>query len=298
MSPRATSNEEDTIMSPIATPALESDRSRSTPRATPPVSGAHFREKGAGPGVVLLHASASSSGQWRPLMDRLAGRFRTLAADLYGSGQSPAWPAERPMSLADEVALLAPVLAAAGPRFHLIGHSYGGAVALMTALANPGRVESLVLFEPVMFSVLTPENSPEALLEIATVRDDTVAAVQAGNPEASGARFVNYWMGGSAWAGMPEARREAIATQMPHVKDQWHALFMEPAPLAAFGALDVPVLYLIGTESPSSTLEVARLLVKTLPRVTVAEVEGAGHMAPLTHPERVNGLIEDFLRAR
>src|SRR5262245_16933919 len=122
MSPRATSNEEDTVMSPIAPPALERERS---PRATPPVSGAHFREKGAGPGVVCLHASASSSGQWRPLMDRLAGRFRTLAADLYGSGQSPAWPAERPMWLADEVALLAPVLAAAGPRFHLVGHSYG-----------------------------------------------------------------------------------------------------------------------------------------------------------------------------
>src|SRR5262245_15621130 len=115
----------------------------------------YHREAGAGTAVVCLHASASSSAQWRPLIERLGGRFRTLAADLYGSGRSPAWPGERPMWLADEVALLAPVFEAAGPRFHLVGHSYGGAVALRAALANSARIESLVLFEPVLFSLLT-----------------------------------------------------------------------------------------------------------------------------------------------
>jgi pimeloyl-ACP methyl ester carboxylesterase len=112
--------------------------------------GAYFREAGAGMAVVCLHASASSSAQWRALMDRLAGRFRVLAVDLYGSGKSPRWPDDRPLSLADEAALLAPVLSAAGDRFHVIGHSYGGAVALEVALAEPGRIESLVLFDPVL----------------------------------------------------------------------------------------------------------------------------------------------------
>jgi pimeloyl-ACP methyl ester carboxylesterase len=258
--------------------------------------GAHYRESGAGLGMVCLHASASSSGQWRPLMDRLAGRFHILAADLYGSGKSPAWPDARPMWLADEVALLAPVFAAAGPRFHLIGHSYGGAVALRAALTDPGRVESLVVFEPVLFSLLIAEDPAQAAArEITAIRDDTIAAVQTGNPGASGARFVDYWMGRGAWAGMPEARRETIAAQMAQVMPQWHALFMEPTPLSAFAALEVPVLYLTGSASPVSSRGVARLLTKTLPRVTAVEIEGAGHMAPLTHPERVNAVIEGFL---
>ena len=260
------------------------------------LAGAHYREAGAGKGVVCLHASASSSAQWRPLMDRLAGRFHILAADLYGSGQSPAWSGERPLWLADEVALLAPVFAAAGPRFHLVGHSYGGAVALLAALADPARVESLVLFEPVLFSLLTAEDPAQAaVLEIAAVRDDTVAAVHAGALEASGARFVDYWMGRGAWACMPQARRETIAAQMRQVKAEWHAAFTEPTPLSAFAALDVPVLFLTGAESPASSQAVARLLTKTLPRVTAVEVSGAGHMAPLTHPERVNALIDRFL---
>jgi len=51
---------------------------------TPQPEEPFFRESGAGPSVICLHATASSSGQWRALMDRLAGRFRVIAVDLYG----------------------------------------------------------------------------------------------------------------------------------------------------------------------------------------------------------------------
>src|SRR4030095_4161849 len=90
------------------------------------VARVYHREAGTGNAVVCLHASASSSAQWRPLMDRLAGRFRTLAADLYGSGRSPAWPGERPLCLADEVALLEPGVGGAGPAGSLVRPSLRG----------------------------------------------------------------------------------------------------------------------------------------------------------------------------
>lgn len=257
---------------------------------------AHFREAGIGPSVLCLHASASSSAQWRALTDRLAGRFRILAADLYGSGKSPAWPDDRPLSLADEVTLLAPAVAAADLRFHLVGHSYGGAVALMAALAHRDRVESLVLFEPVLFSVLVAEDPTQTgAREILAVRDDTVAALEGGDPSASAARFVDYWMGPGSWAGMPAPRREAVATAMRTVKAEWHAAFTEPTPLSIFSTLEVPVLLLTGSESPASSSGVARLLAKSLPRVTSIEVEGVGHMGPVTHPDRINSVIESHL---
>lgn len=74
---------------------------------------AFYREAGSGAAVVCLHANASSSTQWRALMDRLAPTFRVLAADGYGAGRSPPWPANKRVSLRDEVALLEPVFARA-----------------------------------------------------------------------------------------------------------------------------------------------------------------------------------------
>jgi pimeloyl-ACP methyl ester carboxylesterase len=257
---------------------------------------AYAREAGEGESVICIHASASTSAQWRPLIDRLSGRFRMLAVDLYGAGRSPEWPSDHPLSLADEVALLEPILTSAGQRFHLIGHSYGGAVALKVALAHPERLASLVVFEPVLFSLLMADDPDQpAAQEISAVRADTTAAVDRGDLAAAGARFVDYWMGSGAWAAMPDPRHETVATSMRNVKGQWHATFEETAPLHAFAALDVPVLCLVGSNSPASSRGVARLLAKALPRVTEVEIEGVGHMGPMTHPDRINALIERHL---
>src|SRR5215471_5714678 len=66
--------------------------------AVPPLE-PYFREAGSGTAVVCIHSSASTSGQWRPLMERLSDRFRVIAMDLYGSGKTPKWPHDRPMRL-------------------------------------------------------------------------------------------------------------------------------------------------------------------------------------------------------
>jgi len=257
---------------------------------------AYVREAGAGEPVVCIHSSASSSAQWRSLIDRLATRFRVLAVDLYGSGRSPAWPDDRPLTLADEVALIEPVVAAAGRRVHLVGHSYGGAVALRLALEHPDWLASLVVFEPVLFSLLMAHDPDEpGAREIQAVRDDTCAAAGRGDLDAAGGRFVDYWMGAGMWASLPDARRGSIAAAMTPVRSEWHALFAEPAPLHAFAALDLPVLCLVGSDSPASSRRVSQLLVKTLPRVVELELEGVGHMGPITHPERVNELIERYI---
>ena len=67
-------------------------------------------------------------------MDQLSPQFHVLAPDLLGAGKGPAWPANRAVSLGDEVRLLEMVFARAGDPFVLIGHSCDAATALMAAL--------------------------------------------------------------------------------------------------------------------------------------------------------------------
>jgi len=253
---------------------------------------AYFREAGSGPAVLCLHCSASTSGQWRPLMEQLAGRYRVIAPDLYGCGKSPAWPGERPMWLDDQIELLSPAFERAGERFHLVGHSYGGAIALKAALGLKPRLASLVLYEPVLFAVLLrAEPQSEAAREIVAVRDDVVS----GDSEAAAERFIDYWMGGGTWAATPEARRATLVHAVEGQKPEWHSAFNEPTPLEAFAALDVPTLLMTGDASTAAARAVARLVARVLPRVRVEEIEGLGHMAPVTRPGEVTSRIERFL---
>jgi pimeloyl-ACP methyl ester carboxylesterase len=254
-----------------------------------------FREAGAGPGVVCLHSNASSASQWRALMDLLAPNYHVLAADSYGHGKSPAPPAGG-VTLREEAALLEPVYRKAGDRFALVGHSYGAAIALITAISRPERVRALALFEPTLFSLVNADTAPPNAAD--GIRDavlQSIAALEAGDPDQAARSFIDYWMGQSVWDHMPAQRKPAIVQSIVNIRSWGLALMEEPTPLEAFAKLDIPVLYMTGKNSPASSLAVARLLVRTLPNVQVLEFDRMGHMGPITHPDLVNQAIAGFL---
>jgi pimeloyl-ACP methyl ester carboxylesterase len=229
-------------------------------------------------------------------MDLLAPKFHVLAPDSYGSGKSPEWPSDRVIRLGDEVALIEPVLAKAGSPVALVGHSYGAAVALIAALANPARVRAMALYEPTLFALLDAERpAPNEAEGIRSVIADASVALDAGNRDAAAERFIDYWMGDGAWKQIPEQRKPPIAASVTNMRRWAHALFTEPTPLNAFRSLDVPVLYMVGKRSRPSALGVARLLLAALPRVELVEFENIGHMGPVTDPGSVNEVIKHFL---
>src|SRR4051812_4495011 len=84
--------------------------------------------------VVCLHCSAGSGRQWAGVARSLGDRFTVIAPDLLGADDAAPWPLDRAVSLDDEVAHLAPWLEAHPEGVHLVGHSYGGAVALQVAI--------------------------------------------------------------------------------------------------------------------------------------------------------------------
>jgi len=255
-----------------------------------------YRESGGGPAVVCLHASASSSRQWLPLMESLAPRYHVIAVDLYGAGKSPAWAEERPLTLRDELALLEPVFARARGPVTLVAHSYGAAVALIAALEHPERVHALAIYEPTLFSVVDAESPPPNDVDgFRAALADTAIAIDAGQPTTAARCFVDYWSGEGSFDEMPEPRREQVAASMTNISGWAHACLSESTPLRHFSWLGAPVLYMAGKDSPASSRAVARVLTRALPRVHSIEFEGLGHMGPVTHPEVVNSVISQFL---
>ncbi|MFO1271213.1 MAG: alpha/beta hydrolase [Rubrivivax sp.] len=247
--------------------------------------------------VVLLHSSAASSRQWDLLAEALQPRFDVHAIDLHGHGRQPLRGGTRPLSLHDDAALALAVLQRAGGG-HLVGHSYGGAVALHLAAAHPECVESLALYEPVPFRLLAdhrPED--EATREILAVGGEVQRLVGAGDADAAAAHFVDYWSGAGTWDRLGPSRRLAVSVRMPVVAMQFGTLFDEPLPPAALLRLRMPLLCLHGTRSTRAAIVLAALLRELLPEARHEALTGLGHMGPLTDAARVNERLLRFWRA-
>src|SRR5687768_12960182 len=112
------------------------------------------RVAGDGPAVLCLHSTGSSSRQWTRLTERLSKRFRVISADLISHGRSRSWARGEAPTLDAELDALSTVLESEAGAVHVVGHSYGGAVAIRLALRHPGRVATVSVFEPVMFRQL------------------------------------------------------------------------------------------------------------------------------------------------
>ena len=112
------------------------------------ISSLHATEQGVGSKtIVLLHGFGGCSDGWRDVVASLAPSMRTLAYDLPGHGLSLDFPGAGPAKVAAR-AVLADLAARAVKRIHLVGHSMGGAVATLMALAEPEKVASLTLLAP------------------------------------------------------------------------------------------------------------------------------------------------------
>ncbi|RUO79589.1 alpha/beta fold hydrolase [Pseudidiomarina taiwanensis] len=253
--------------------------------------GVYFAGDAAKPPVLLLHSSQSSAGQWRALVAELAKSYAVLSVDLLGYGAAPAvtgtpesfrFEAEIPRILEalEKAQVRQPVT--------LIGHSYGGALALKLALEQPFAVARLVMFEPVAFHLL--EATEAARQEIDQVAENMASLSQA---EAT-AGFVDYWNFHGFFAALPSKMQGLMIAQGDKVNYDFSALMGEPYGLDDYRNIKVPSLLLRGEHTRQSAHAVADKLLSALPEVT-AKTLPTGHMGPITHAAQVNQAILNFL---
>lgn len=255
----------------------------------------HVRSEGSGSNVILLHSSGSSGKQWEALGAALVNRFRTHAVDLHGHARTAAWPLERRMRLEDDLALIEPLIHAPGG-VHLVGHSYGGALALKAAAMHPDRVLSVSVYEPVLFRLLFDYHPRDRAATEVTIAAASIRNwLELGDTHRSAQRFVDFWSGDGSWRELPGAQQDVIASRMPAVVPHFHALFNDTMDMATVSQLQMPVLCMKGGRTRAATRRLGELLRIALPRARHLTFARMGHMGPLTHAHEVGRQIEAFL---
>jgi len=260
----------------------------------------YYSEEGKGPPLLLIHGFGASTFTWRHVAPELAKSHRVIAVDLKGFGQSDK-PFDGRYSVYDQAELLAQLIEDKDLRnLTLIGHSFGGGVALLLALeANrrlDGRITRLVLLD----SIAYPQNIPVffRLLDVPVVSQ-------------LGVRMV------------PPAVQTRVALQIAYFDDskidpEEIELYSAPLKTAAgkhaiihsarqivpqditelserYRTIELPTLILWCDHDRIVPLEVGIKLRRTLPNSTLRLVEECGHMPQEEQPASTLALIKGFI---
>ena len=196
-----------------------------------------------------------------------------IAPDLPGFGTEPL-----PTGSVSFVDRVTPHLPAA-----LVGNSFGGGVALRTALAHPDQVTRLALIGSGRAGLGVERRAARAFRARG-------GGFEAGDLDAATELNMEFWVA-------PEYRDEVrpqqqLANELQAVDEDPEMVWPELAPLSS---LTMPVLVVVGDQDKSDFIAIARHLAAEIPGAELAVVAGAGHLVGLERPEELNALLLDFL---
>jgi pimeloyl-ACP methyl ester carboxylesterase len=252
-------------------------------------------DDGQGQPVILIHSSVSANRQWRALTEVLKDRYRVLAINLYGYGETTTWSGTSPQSLYAQAQLVLALCEGLGAPIHLVGHSFGASVALKaTSLLGP-RVGSLILLEPNPFYLLKQNGRVQAFLESRALRDHVKCFGSLGNWPKVAERFAEYWLGDGSWSAMPEKRRSAFANSLPPNFYEWDAVMDEETTVREWTALTARTLVVSDAATRLPIREIVDIFAAACPHWSFRTIPEGGHMAPLTRPELINPIVRRFL---
>jgi pimeloyl-ACP methyl ester carboxylesterase len=262
-----------------------------------------YLDSGHGPAVLFLHGLTNSRHSWVHLVNALQADHRILAPDLFGHGASAKLMGD--YSLGAHAATMRDLLNRLGiDRVTLVGHSFGGGIAMQFCYLFPERVERLVL---IASGGLGRSVSP--LLRAATIPGAkwllTVIAsgwVRGRAEEAGGtlARLgwrpspdvTEIWRGFSSLADA-DSRRAFLATTRTVIDPGGQTVFARDTwPMA----IEIPTLVVWGTGDKMIPAWHATMANTAIPGSRVELFEGAGHFPHLDEPERFAELLSDFMK--
>ncbi len=258
-------------------------------------------DRGQGPLVIFVHGAVADYRVWDTQVKTLSATHRTIAYSLRRHFPNPhdadAGHYDTPTH-AEDLAGLIRALAASGA--HVVGHSYGGRIAALTALRHPELVRSLVLAEPSVFAFLLARREAELALAAQSALADNLLALVArqGGPEAAAA-FIDAMAAPRPFAKFPLRLREIVLANAHTLRPLLEDRRSEPPGLFRdLPGLRVPVLLVEGELSPRLFKLAVEEMRSVLPHARHALMRGVAHGLHVEAPRYFNDLLRRFLEAQ
>jgi pimeloyl-ACP methyl ester carboxylesterase len=254
-----------------------------------------YDESGAGPTLVLVPGSCSTGAAWRPVTAAFAGQFRCVATSLLGYGGTAERRSADDPSIFHETEVVESVIRkAGGGAVNLVGHSFGGLVALAVALRRRVALASLVVVEAPAAELLAGCGELEHYRAFRQMTDRYFESFAAGNAEAV-AEMIDFYGGAGTFASWPPRLRDyAVETTPVNILD-WASAYGFPLSAPLLAAIDIPVLIIRGGASQPAVQRANALLGECVTGAALATVDAAAHFMIATHANAVANLIAEHV---
>lgn len=255
-----------------------------------------YLEAGDGEPVLLLHGFHLSSYLWRGLVPLLATRFRVIAPDLLGCGDSEK-PETAPLDITAQAGYVRELIGQLGiGTYAVAAHGPGGGVGQLLAI-DSDAVRAMVLVDSVVFDALpTPELRALADLEAAQ-RTSHLMEVAIPTAFDLGMRRRDRLADEALQEYLrPWIAQGGVAAYFRAAEESTSRVLLDRAP--ELSALEIPVLLLWGEEDPFFPVAMAERLQEAMPTASLALLPGCGHFLPEEATETIGPLMFEWLRAR
>lgn len=257
-----------------------------------------YVEQGRGTPVVFVHGAVLDLHYWEPQRDAFSKQYRFVAYSYRYHGAGP-WPDNgghysAETHAADLAALITGLKA--GP-VHLVGLSYGGALAVMVALEHPQLVRTLTLAEPGLMSLIADDPEGKAVLQEWNKGTEPVAvALKKGDNELAVRHLSALVTGGSMedFDTMPAGLRQSLLDNARTVP-----LLLHDTPpnvtCDMLRAIQIPTLIVRGERTPQIFVKITEAVGRCISGSRTALVPGASHPMSYENPAAFNRQVLEFL---
>lgn len=217
-----------------------------------------------------------------------------IAPDLPGYGETSPQPVGEPPKVEYASLLIRKLIGQVGVPDVLVGHSYGGVVALNLALRGGISFGGLVLFEPVALKILPLTGESEAFAKARNIFEDYITSFEKGNQQAV-QKMVDFWFGTRAFERLhSELAAYLVKETASNIRDV-RATFSERYSSDIFQKLCIPVEVIVGDHSPDITLRIGQAIVDQVWAGRLRKLKNADHDLITTHIDAVVRIIERMI---
>lgn len=253
----------------------------------------HFKQLGAGPPVVFLHGSYATSSTWKKMVGQLAETHLCIAIDLPGHGGSPGPDDFSDPTVETELSFVEKIVTELTDEpIHLVGHSYGGVVALALALDGRLPVVEMTLFEPVAVSALGSTDAIQPMASLHTFLLKYRESVRQNTPHACG-QVIDFWCGEGAFAQLPGFIKDSMEPMTANNIRHWDLCVSIDSSSAILQKCLIPTRIVYGTDSHPLAHAIAEKLHSQMSQSKTYIIEGASHFLVTSHVDECVAVVRD-----